>query len=70
MSVYIYRTVGDKEIGHANAYSCPSGYTALPWHDTWLEFTDDERRVILDALRIFIEQQIAAALVTLKLQPH
>jgi hypothetical protein len=70
MSVYIYHIADDKEIGHANAYSCPNGYAALPWHDNWLEFTDEERRVVLDALQIFIEQQIDAALVTLKLQAH
>jgi hypothetical protein len=67
MSVYMYRTVDRREIGHAIAFSCPNNYSTIVWHDSWGEFSEEEKHVALDALKAFVEQQADEALVTLKM---
>ena len=64
----MYRTADGREIGHAIVFSCPDSYRPLVWHDSWEEFSEDEKHATLEALQAFVEQQAEGALVTPTLQ--
>lgn len=70
MSVYMYRTADEKQIAHVIAYSCPNRFHALPWHDTWEEYSDVEKQTTLEAIQAFVSEQGETALAALHLAVH
>ena len=37
------------------------------WHDSWQEFTEEEKNAVSDAMKVFVEHQIDQTLKHLKL---
>jgi hypothetical protein len=68
MALKMYRLADGKRIGFAVPSACSDSPNAsLVWHDAWADFTTDEKRVTLDALQSFIQQQVGTALVTVNI---
>lgn len=67
MRIVVLRVTDSKEIPAASYYQCPS-YSNLPfWHNTWEEFTDDERQTIYREMEVFVKYQVDETLKRLKL---
>ena len=46
---------------------------ALPaqaWHDNWADYSDDDKRVVLEEVSAHVRKQIYMVLTTLNLQRH
>jgi hypothetical protein len=66
VAIRVFRTADGKQIGFTTPDPCVKP-EALVWHDSWTEFSDEERQATLAALQAFAEQQLRSALVSLKL---
>lgn len=67
MRIVVLRVADSKELAAASDYQCPS-YSNLPfWHNTWEEFTDDERQTIYREMEVFVKRQLDETLKRLKL---
>lgn len=67
MRIVVLRVADAKQIASASDYQCPS-FSNLPfWHDSWQEFTDEEKGAASDAMKVFVEHQIDQTLKKLKL---
>ena len=67
MRIVVLRVTDSKEIAAASDYQCPN-FSNLPfWHNTWEEFTDDERQMIYREMEVFVKHQVDEALKRLKL---
>jgi len=67
MRIVILRVSDGKQIASASDYQCPS-FSNLPfWHDSWQEFTDEQKGAVSDAMKVFVEHQIDQTLKKLKL---
>jgi hypothetical protein len=69
MVMRIWRVNDGKQIGYSFVDPCTKEPIAGVWHDNWNEFTDEEKRSILDLVRSFAEQQILIALRAVRLPP-
>jgi hypothetical protein len=67
MRIVVLRVADGKQISSASDYQCPS-FSNLPfWHDSWQEFSDEEKGAVSDAMKVFVEHQIDQTLKKLKL---
>jgi hypothetical protein len=58
MRIVVLRVTDSKEIATASDYQCPN-HSNLPfWHNTWEEFTDDERQTIYRGMEVFVKHQM------------
>jgi hypothetical protein len=69
MAVRVWRVSDGKELGFSQPRQC----NVLPiagvvWHDTWSEFTDEEKHKALESVGAFVETEIVLALADLSLQ--
>jgi hypothetical protein len=67
MRIVVLRVADSKELAAASDYQCPN-FSNLPfWHNTWEEFTDDERQMIYREMEVFVKHQVDETLKRLKL---
>ena len=64
MVLRMSRVSDGRQIGFAVPSACSDMPKALVWHDAWADFTADEKRVTLDAVKSYIHQQVGTALGT------
>jgi hypothetical protein len=63
----LYRVSDEHQIGFATPDPCNYAKNTKIWHDTWAEFSDDEKKATLEALQEFTVGQLRSALVKMKL---
>jgi hypothetical protein len=68
MAASMIRIVDDKRIGYAFPGSCSERPNAPVWHDSWADFTDDEKKDTLDAIQSYIKLQVREALSTMNIR--
>jgi hypothetical protein len=67
MQIVLLRVSDGKQIASASDYRCPS-YSNLPfWHNSWEEYTEDEKATVFGAMKVFVAHQIDQTLKKLKL---
>jgi hypothetical protein len=62
MALRIFRVSDGKQIGYAFPNSCTVKPSAPAWHDTWAQFTDEEKKATVDAVQSYIGFQVEEAL--------
>jgi hypothetical protein len=70
MTLRIYRVADGRQIGYEVPSACSDRPQPLVWHDIWADFTAEEKHVTLDAVQSYIQEQVAAALVTVNVVAH
>jgi hypothetical protein len=66
--VRVWRVSDGKQIGFTVPDPCNFDQIAPVWHDSWGEFSDQEKQATLAALGDFVGQRLKAALIHLKLR--
>jgi hypothetical protein len=67
MRIVVLRVADGKQLASASDYQCPS-FSNLPfWHDSWEEFTEEEKGAVSVAMKAFVKHQIDQTLKKLKL---
>lgn len=67
MRIVVLRVADGKQIAAASDYQCPTFFNLPFWHDSWQEFTEEEKNAVSDAMKVFVEHQIDQTLKHLKL---
>lgn len=58
MRIVVLRVADGKKFAAASEGQCPA-YSNLPfWHNTWEEYTEEERRTVFRAMEVFVNHQI------------
>lgn len=73
MRADMYRVADGKRIGFEIPDPCDYSRSLPPaqaWHDNWADYSDDDKRVVLEEVSAHVRKQIYMVLTTLNLQRH
>jgi hypothetical protein len=69
----MYRVADGKRIGFEIPDACDYTKSLPPaqaWHENWAEYSDDDKRMVLEAVSVHVRKQIYMVLTTLNLRRH
>jgi hypothetical protein len=73
MRADMYRVADGKRIGFEIPDACDYTKSLPPaqaWHENWADYSDDDKRLVLEEISAHVRKQIYMVLATLNLQRH